>query len=78
MWKQSHRFLTTVGSEDEISLVRDKDTRNPREIWNRMQILVGVGIDQVDRVVRCVGNIEGSGFIVDGGMVEAAFLLVCR
>lgn len=43
-----------------------------------MQILVGVGIDEVDRVVGCVGNIEGSRFVVDGGMVEAAFLLVCR
>ena len=42
-----------------------------------MQILVSVSIDQVDRVVRCVGNVEGSGFVVDGGVVEAALLPVC-
>lgn len=42
-----------------------------------MQILVSVSIDQVDRVVRCVGNVEGSGFFVDGGVVEAAPLPVC-
>ena len=42
-----------------------------------MQILVSASIDQVDRVVRCVSDVEYSGFVVDGGVVEAAFLLVC-
>ena len=41
-----------------------------------MQILVGAGIDQVERVVRCVGDVEYSGFVMDRGVVEAAFLLV--
>ena len=43
-----------------------------------MQIFVSMGIDQVDRVVRCVGDVESSRFVVDGGVVEAALLLVCR
>ncbi len=42
-----------------------------------MQIPVGVGIDKVERVVRCVGDVEYSGFVVYGGVVEAALLLVC-
>ncbi len=42
-----------------------------------MQILVSASIDHVDRIVRCVGDVEDSGFVVDGGVVEAALLLVC-
>lgn len=42
-----------------------------------MQILVSARIDQVDRVVRGVGDVECSGFVVDGCVVEAALLLVC-
>jgi hypothetical protein len=42
-----------------------------------MQILVSAGIDQIDRVVRSVGDVEYSGLVVDGGVVEAALLQVC-
>jgi len=78
MGKHSHSLLATVGSEHEILLIRNKDTCNPGEIRNRTQILVSARIDQVDRVVGCVGDVEYSGFVMDGGMVEAALLLVRR
>lgn len=42
-----------------------------------MQIRVCASIDQVDGVVCCVSDVEYSGFVVDCGVVEAAFLLVC-
>ena len=42
-----------------------------------MQIFVSVSIYQVDRVICCVSDVEYSGFVVDCGVVEAAFLLVC-
>jgi hypothetical protein len=42
-----------------------------------MQILVSAGIDQIDRIVRCVGDVEYSGLVVDGSVVEAALLQVC-
>jgi hypothetical protein len=42
-----------------------------------MQVLVSASIDQVDRIVRCVGDVERSRLVMDGGVVEAAFLLVC-
>jgi hypothetical protein len=43
-----------------------------------MQVLVSTGIDHVDRIVRSVGDIEYSGLVVYGGVVEAALLPVCR
>jgi hypothetical protein len=43
-----------------------------------MQVLVSTGIDHVDRIVRRVGDIEYSGLVVYGGVVEAALLPVCR
>jgi hypothetical protein len=41
-----------------------------------MQILVRASIDQIDGVVRCVGDVEYSRPVVDSGVVEAALLLV--
>ena len=41
-----------------------------------MQIFVIARIDEVDRVVRGVGDVECSGFVLDGCVVEAALLLM--
>ena len=43
-----------------------------------MQIPVSTSIDQVDGVVCGVSDVEYSGSVVDGSVVEAALLLVCR
>jgi len=42
-----------------------------------MQVLVSTGIDHVDRIIRRVGDIEYSGLVVYGGVIEAALLPVC-
>ncbi|HVH15680.1 MAG TPA: hypothetical protein VNA15_08190 [Candidatus Angelobacter sp.] len=70
-------FLAAVRSEYEIPLVGNMNACNACEIWNRMQIFVGASIDQVDRIVRRMSDIESPGLVVDAGVVEAAFLLVC-
>ena len=73
----SDSFFAAVGSEYEILLVRNMNACDPNEIWNRMEILVRATIDQIYRVVCRVSDIENPGLVVDGGVVEAALLLVC-
>jgi hypothetical protein len=76
MWEYSDNFFAAVGSEHEIFVVRYKDACDPWEAGNRAQILVIAGVDHVDRIVSSVGYVECSGSVVDGGVVEAALLLM--
>ena len=43
-----------------------------------MKILVVMGVDYVHCVIRGVRNVQRPGLDVDGGVVEAALLLVFR
>jgi len=78
MREHSHSFFAAVRSEHKILLVGNENACNPSEVWNRTQVLVGAGIDQVDRIVRCVGDVEYSRLVVNGAVVKAAPLLMSR
>jgi hypothetical protein len=77
MREYSNSFLAAIRSEHHILLVGNKNPCDPGKVWNRTQVLVSTGIDHVDRIVRRVGDIEYSGLVVYGGVVEAALLPVC-
>ena len=73
----SDSLLAAIRSEHHILLIGNKNPRNRGKVRNRTQVLVSTGIDHVDRIVRRVGDIEYSGLVVYGGVVEAALLPMC-
>ena len=66
------RILSSVRGEDEPGPLVHEGAGDAREALERAHVPRRVEIDDVERVIRGVGDVEPAGLAVESGVVEAA------
>ena len=76
--KNSDRVLRPVRRNDELCFFADQDPGDTRQARNRKQMLSGGRVEDIDRVVRRVGDVDVAARRVDRGVVECSLSFVLR
>src|SRR5439155_20759715 len=69
--EQTDRVLATVRGEHEPRWLVDERPRDAFEVRNRADVLAGSGLDDVDRVVGRMGDVQQATTSIDRRVVEA-------
>ena len=67
-----------IGREDEVGVLGDEGPGNAGQPVDRLEVPQLVEVDDIDRIVGRVGDVQPSTAAVNGGMVEAALTAMLR
>src|SRR5260370_12476375 len=76
--KKPDRVSRRIRRDDELRLVADKDTGDAGQTRNRKQILLGCRVEDIDRIVRRVCDVDMAARRVDCRVIERSLSFVLR
>ena len=72
--EDADRVLAAIRREEEIAFVRDEYARDALQSVDGLKETIGRGVNDIDIIVRRVGDVEPRRSVMNRSVIEAAIL----
>src|SRR3989442_5033458 len=76
--EDANRVLAPIRREEEIAFVRDEYARDALQSVDRLKETIGRGVNDVDIIVRRVGDVEPRRSVMNRSVIATAILCMRR